>query len=597
LETYCNRILRINLTTGKFQIEKISPLWREQYFGCKGLGIRYLLTETSKHTNPLSDENKLIFLVSPFAGTILSSFSRTIVLSISPATETMLDCSMGGSFGAKLKFAGYDGLIIEGKSPTLCYIKIENDSVSIEEAGFLKRKGSHETEATLRHMLGYNFSVASIGPAGENLVPYSCINNEFFRHAGRGGIGAVMGSKNLKAIAVTGNADVEVKQIDKLFEEYKSILQEEVFGDSNLWAKEMGTPMLVDLSQKAGILPTNNFSMGKLPGYETLGVKNVQGHQVGRKACYGCAIGCGIRLQIGDVTVEGPEYETIACAGSNCGISDLEAVARFNKICDDLGLDTMSTGGVIAWAMEATEKGIYDFGIRFGQINEYLEIPKLIAYRKGIGADLALGVKVLSEKYGGKEFALEVKGLEYPGYEPRGSWAMALAYATSDRGACHLRAWPVGVEAYGSLECCTIEGKGELVASQQIWKAAKHSVGICDFWAITPKTLIKLLDVGLGLTLSESDLNLYGKRAWNLGRIFNVRRGFDRKDDYLPKRMQEPIQGDNGFAKPIAQNQFDEMLSQYYNALGWDNSGIPTKNTLKQLFKEEEIICLLDEKS
>ncbi|GAB6174231.1 aldehyde ferredoxin oxidoreductase family protein [Paradesulfitobacterium aromaticivorans] len=582
--SYTGKILRVDLSAGTCQVEELNRQWASEYFGGKGLGIKYLYEEIAPGIDPLSPANKLILMTGPFTGTTIPVSGKLAVVSKSPATGTILDCSIGGHFAGELKFAGYDAVIFEGKAAKPVYVYIEDSKVEIQEASSLWGMGAQETELSLRSMIDEEVKVLAIGPAGENLVTMSCITSELYRQAGRGGIGAVMGSKNLKAVVVRGNGSVSVPNIKEFMVTVKEIMHKDTLTDTNLWAYTDGTPMLVEMSQSSGILPTRNFQDGTFEGFRNINSDAVKSVRAGKKGCLSCALGCGNYSRNGRAAVEGPEYETLAIGGSNCGIDDLEAIIKFNNLCDDLGLDTISVGNVAAFAMELTEKGIKDFGLRFGDKEGYLLVPALIAHRDGIGVDLGLGVKKLSEKYGGRDFAMQVKGLEFPGYEPRGSWGMGLAFATSDRGACHMRAWPAAEEAYGERDPFTIEGKAQLVLDMQHYNAVKFSLILCDFWALSLETMAELMEALTGRPVTVQVLEKAGERVVNLARQFNVREGFSKDNDNLPARIfKETLKSGATAGKVLPEEEFAQMLGEYYDLRGWDQDGIPTAAKLQEL--------------
>jgi aldehyde:ferredoxin oxidoreductase len=586
------KILRVDLTGGAIAVEDLNRDWARKYIGGKGLGIRYFLSEIRKDADPLGEENVIVLMTSPLAGTPVSSSSKLTLVSKSPLTGTILDSSVGGSASARLKFAGFDGVVITGRAPRPSYLVIDDDKVELRDGAALKGTGIFTAEDALENTLGPDFSCITIGPAGENLVKFSCAGSEKYRQAGRGGLGAVLGSKNLKSIAIRGRGHVAVENAGAFLEEAYRLMKEEVLTADNLWAYSEGTPMLVAMANGSGLLPTRNFRYGVFEEFQNLSSDAVLALRKGKKACFGCALACGNYIKAKEVFLEGPEYETLALCGSNCGIGDLSLVAEFNRLCDDLGIDTISAGNVTAFAMELTEKKLKDFNITFGDKAEYLKVPYEIAYGEGPRAELSLGVKALAEKYGGAEFAMHVKGLEMPGYEPRGSWGMSLAYATSDRGACHLRAWPVASEAFGSIDPYTLEGKAELVMSNQNSNAVKFSLALCDFWAASMEALSSLTPFALGEKISPEDLMTYGERIWNLGRLFNVREGFRRSDDSLPQRLhREGLAGGVAGGKTIPPGIFEKVLLEYYALRGWNEQGVPTKEKLRQLQIEEELIA------
>lgn len=581
---YQGRVLRVDLANHKVFTEELNREWARDYLGGKGLGIKYIYEEVGPGTGSLSPGNKIIFMTGPFTGTVVPCSGKLSIVTKSPATGTVLDCSIGGSAAVGIKRAGYDAVIIEGKAPHLVYVLVDDDRVEIRDARDYRGLGTHETEGRLKAEHGDDCSVLSIGPAGENLVPFACITSDLYRQAGRGGAGAVMGSKNLKALVVRGTGEVRAADIRRLMDVALEAFKNDLLTDTNLWAYTAGTPMIVELSHSTGILPTNNFQQGTFDHFERIKSEAVNGVRVAKKGCTACGLGCGNFVRSGEEVLEGPEYETLSVAGSNCGIGNLDAVIRFNRLCDDLGLDTISAGGVTAFAMELTEKGIHDFGLRFGEVEKYLQVPRLIANREGIGAELAGGVKSLSETYGGREFAMQVKGLEFPGYDPRGSWGMGLAYATAPRGACHMSAWPVAEEAYGERDPFTIEGKAQLVRDLQHYNAAKFSLILCDFWALSFEVMARMLSPLLGREVTAAELELAGERIFNLARLYNIREGFDGKDDVLPARIfSQPLTTGATAGKTLPEEEFRRMLAEYYTLRGWDENGRPKPEKLAQL--------------
>ncbi|TET26871.1 MAG: aldehyde ferredoxin oxidoreductase [Dehalococcoidia bacterium] len=582
--SYRWKVLRVNLSNGSVDTEPLNKEWTEKYFGGRGLGAKYLYEELKGGVEPLSPANKLILTTGPFTGTIVPCSGKLAITTKSPATGGLLDCSIGGHFASQLKFAGYDVLIIEGQAKGPVYLLIEDDKVEIRKANHLWSKGIFETESKLNEEHGVNARILSIGPAGENLVPFACIGSELYRQAGRGGVGSVMGSKKLKAIVCSGSKSVSVPDMPRLLKLIKKAIAEDVLTDTNLWAHTEGTPAIVEMSNSAGTFPTRNYQDGVFAGAKKINSDSIQRQKPKKKACFACALGCGNYTAIKGSAVEGPEYETLAVAGANCGVDDLEAIIKFNAECDDLGLDTISTGNVLGFAMEMTERGIKDFGIRFGDIKNYLKLPQLIVQRQGVGAELSQGVKKLAKKYGTADFAMEVKGLELPGYDPRGSWAMGLAYATASRGGCHMSAWPIADEAFGDIDPFTIEGKAKLVIDGQHYNAIKFSLIVCDFWALSLETMSELLSCVLGREIPVAELEKAAERIWNTFRLFNVREGFKAADDTLPARFfNDPLKSGTPAGRVLPRDQFDSMLKEYYQLRGWDSNGMPTQKKLKEL--------------
>jgi len=579
---YQNKVLRIDLTKKATTMEPLNMDWAEKYIGAKGLAIKYLYEELKPGIDPLSPDNKLILMNGPLTGTPVPCSGKLAIAAKSPATGTILDCSIGGHAALKIKYAGYDAVIFEGKLSEPGYVLIQDGKIEFKDASWLWGKGSHEAEALLVDKYGHEASVLSIGPAGENLVTMSCINSDYYRQAGRGGIGAVMGSKNVKAIVVIGTGGVKVPNIVEVTAKLSEILREDTVSEDNMFIYDCGTTAFLEACNDGGILPKRNFSDTTDEEWTKYNGEVLLGNKVGKRGCGSCGLGCGNFLKIGDAICEGPEYESIAVAGPNAGITDPEAIVKANQVADDMGLDTISAGDTIIFAMEMTEKGIHDFGIRFGNKEKYIEYLKLMARREGVGADLALGVKKLSEKYGGQDFAMHVKGLEYPQYEPRGSWGMSLAYAVSDRGACHMRAYAPNEEVFAaSIPPYTPEGKGEMVYNLAIYNAVKFSLVICDFWPLSIERMAEVMTMITGKEWTVDELNAVAARVIHLARAFNQREGFNRKDDTMPKRLvNEALKSGPAAGQKIPQEAFEDMLDQYYDVLGWSRDGIVPESIL-----------------
>jgi len=583
---YQNKVLRIDLTKKGAKTEPLRMDWAEKYIGSKGLAIKYLYEELKPGIDALSPENKLLLMTGPMTGTPVPCSGKLSISAKSPATGTINDCSIGGHSALQIKYAGYDAIILEGTLKDPGYLLIEDGNVQFKDASDLWGKGSHVAEAILVEKYGHDYSVLSIGPAGENLVTMACINSDYYRQAGRGGIGAVMGSKMLKAIVIKGTGGVKIPNIVENTKKITEILRADTLQEDNTFIYDFGTTAFLEACSDGGILPRKNFSDTTDENWTKYNGEVLLEKRAGKRGCGSCGLGCGNFLKFENATVEGPEYESIAVAGPNAGIDDPEAIVKFNQVADDMGLDTISAGDTIIWAMEMTEKGIHDFGIKFGDKVKYLEYLELMARREGVGADLALGVKKLAEKYGGTDFAMHVKGLEYPQYEPRGSWGMSLAYAVSDRGACHMRAYAPNEEVFAaSIPPYTAEGKGEMVYNLAVFNAVKFSLCICDFWAtLSYERMAELMTLVTGKEWTEQDMKDVGERVINIARAFNQREGFNRKDDTMPKRLaNEALQHGAAAGQKIPQEAFEDMLDQYYAVLGWDKNGMIPDNMLCRL--------------
>ncbi len=583
---YQNKVLRINLTEKKASTEPLRMDFAEKYVGSKGLVIRYMYEELQPGIDALGPDNKLFLTTGPFTGTPVPCSGKLSVAAKSPATGTMNDCSIGGHAGIRIKFAGYDMIIFEGQLAEPGYVVIEDDEIKFVDAGDLWGKGSHEAESILSEKYGREFSILSIGPAGENLSNMACINSDYYRQAGRGGIGAVMGSKKMKAILVKGTGGVKVPDIVKTTDRILEILHEDVLQEDNTFVYDTGTTAFLEACNDGGILPWKNFSDTTDEQWTEYNGDVLMESREGKRGCGSCGLGCGNFLKIGDAVCEGPEYETISVAGPNAGIRDPYAIVKFNQVADDMGLDTISAGDTIIWAMEMTEKGLHDFGIKFGDGEGMVRLLKEMATRTGVGAELADGVKIASEKYGGTDFAMQVKGLEYPQYEPRGSWGMSLAYAVSDRGACHMRAYAPNEEVFAaSIPPYTPEGKGQMVYNLGEFNAIKFSLCICDFWGtISYDIMAELLTLVTGREWTAEEMGEVGRRVLNIGRAFNQREGFNRAHDTVPKRViKDALKSGPAAGQVIPPEAFEDMLDQYYEVMGWNKDGTMPEELIQSI--------------
>lgn len=597
---YIGKILRVDLTERRISTEKLDAEIAKKFIGGKGLGAKILYDSLKLGTDPLSPENILIFASGPLTATLAPTSARWAVVTKSPLTNIFLDCQVGGYFGAAMKLAGFDCIIMEGKADSPVYLWVHDGNAEILNAGDLWGKGCFETENTLKKRLGESAHVASIGPAGENLVRYSCISVDKYRQAGRGGAGAVMGSKNLKAVAVrSASYKIEYADPEGFREAAKKALK--VIRENSFipLRRKYGTPIWVAPVNKAALLPTRNFRTGVFEKAENISGETMRDKIVVKDGtCYNCIIQCWkyTHVESGKYKVDelaGPEYESIALLGSDCGVGSIEAVAHASMLCDDLGLDTISTGNSIAFAMECYERGLLTaedtdgLELKFGNADAEIEMVKKIAYRKGLGNLLAEGVRRASKKIGdgSERFAMHVKGLEIPGYDPRGAFGMALAYATSDRGACHQRAWTVRAEIEGKLEPrFSTKGRARFVKETQDERAMCFSLVLCDFAPLEVKHFVELLNKATGFNFTVEDYLKTGERIWNLTRLFNVREGITRKDDTLPPRfMEEPLPEGVTKGQVVTKEMLDEMLDEYYALRGWDKNGVPTEEKLKEL--------------
>ena len=592
---WTGKILRVNLSRSTYAIEDLDPALAKQFIGGRGLATKILFDEGIAPVDPLSPENKLVFAVGPLTATKAVSGGRYMVVTKSPLTGAIGFANSGGQFGVRMKLAGYDLIILEGKAPEPVYLDLTSNDVRIKPALHLRGKTTHETEDLIRSELedkseARRCSVASIGPAGEKLVLFSAVINDKHRAAGRCGAGAVMGSKNLKAIIAGGNRPVTLADA-KDFEKNVALTRDMVKQSKGMQILgEYGTPFLVDLVSRAGIHTTRNFQGGVFEGANKINADSMaQSIVVGRNACFSCPIGCGrkTRINLGNAIREGegPEYETISLLGVSCGVSDLVAIAEAGYLCNELGLDTISTGGTIACAMELYERGILteeDIGypLHFGDGKALVRITEEIGRRRGFGNVLAEGSYRMAKKYGHPEFAMTSKKLEFPGYDPRGIQERGLAYATSNRGACHMRARTLGAELEDPF---TSQGKAPLLMAGQDYLAIMDSCGVCCLTrgVITIDYFLPVLESATGAGYDRESLLRAGERIWNQERLFNLKAGLTKDDDSLPSRMlKDPMPMGPAKGKVV---DLEPMLAEYYQVRGWDKNGVITQEKLVDL--------------
>lgn len=595
---YAGKVLRVDLSDNKILIENTRRDWVALYLGGRGLGIRYLYEEVSPSVGALWPENRIIIATGPLTGTVAPLSGRFAVITKSPKTGTLNDSYVGGAFGPELKYAGYDMMIVQGKADKPVYISVKDEKAEIRDASHLWGKTIPEATEELRKEHGRLSKVLVIGPAGENLsFMASVVADEHFL-AGRGGIGAVFGSKNLKGIVVeASNRSVEFPNPGRYRETISRLMRESVLTDDNLWAKTDGTPVIVDLSNNVGALPHLNFREGYYEYANYINTDVVKAKLESRFSCHSCPLACKRKIRTKRGVMKAPEYETIGMMGSNLSIKDMDELAHLATLADQLGLDTISLGATIGFLLEIREKGIISdeeigFHVDWGEPEALKKLVRMIAYREGIGNTLADGVKRAAERIGrgSERYAMHIKGSEIPAYDPRSSWGMALAYATSDRGACHLRAWTIAIEAFGNMPPLTFDGKAKLTKDLQDLNSVKWSLIICDFWALGYKEMSDLLSATLNVDFKESYLQEVGERIWNLSRMYNVRAGFRRSDDYPPARFFEeshtvgPIKG-----VKLPRDEYERALNEYYQLRGWDKEGVPLKETLDRLKLSEDL--------
>lgn len=585
MDFYTGRVLRLDLTALRATVEPLDQDWARLYVGGKGLLLRYLFEELAPDTSVLAPENPLILATGPFAGTAVATCSRLAVGCKSPATGALLDSYVGGSFAPELKFAGYDVVVVTGRAPHPVLVLVENDRVEfLPAAGRFWGLETAALEQKVREELGPWHKVLSTGPAGEQLVPFACLSTDQYHKAGRGGAGAVMGSKNLKAVVVRGTGAVTVGDARAFSAEMLSLQNERILTPDNAWTWEEGTPYLVELVNAAGALPTRNWRSGQFDQAPAIQSAELLAVRTRIRACTQCPLACRQVHAFGEHVCEGPEFETLGLCGANCGIGDLTTIAAFNRACDEFGLDTISTGAVVGLAMDLCEKGAADYGLAFGDKAGYLAAPGLIARRESWGAELALGARDLAALNGRPDLAPHIKGLELPAYDPRGTFGMGLGYATSDRGACHMRAFTAADDILGGdAPPDSLAGKAALTVEQQDFSALAWTGVWCANMYIDTDFLGAHFRRLWGRQTSHEELMILGARVWNLGRLVNLREGFAREHDRLPAVLDVPHPDGVAAGKTIGAAEFEAALGEYYRLRGWDAEGVPTGETLARL--------------
>ncbi len=602
---YHNKLLRVNLTDHSTSIEQIPEETLLKFIGGRGLGAKILFDEVPPRANPLGSENKLIFVTAPLHGSNAATASRFSVVSKSPLTGTIGETNSGGHFGVDLKNTGFDVMVFEGVSKEPCYIYINNDSIEFRDAKKLWGKTTDVVTDILLNETDPQAGVACIGPAGEKELLIATIVNEKGHHNGRTGLGAVMGSKKLKAIVVRGSKETPYDHEEELKDAKKEWLN--YIGEAPLTKnalKEFGTPALVTLINDRGGFPTKNFQEGYFANADSISGETIKElYYVKSQPCKSCPIGCAHLTKTPDRAGKGPEFETVWSLGAACYVHDLETITNANYTCNEYGIDTISVGGTIACAMELSEKGYFDqetydlikkdLGreLRFGDAEAVLKLVELTGKGEGFGKLIGMGSLRLATKYGHPEIAMQVKGLEMPAYDPRGFYGMSLALSTSNRGACHLKAYLVSTEALATpfeINRFSKEGKPGLTKLYQDLIATIDSMGVCIFtsFALNPIHYANMLSVVTGVTISSTELLKIGERIWNLERLYNIREGLTRKDDSLPPRLTtESFSSGHSKGRVV---DLDPLLDNYYKIRGWSPDGVPTPEKLKELDLEQE---------
>ena len=590
---WTGKLLRVNLTEGTITTEALRKPWAEEYIGARGLGSKYLYEEVDPAVDPLSPENKIIFATGPLTGTLATSGGRYNVVTKGPLTGTIAASNSGGYWGPELKYAGYDMIIIEGKAAEPAYLWIFNDRVELRCAAKLWGKSTHEATDIIVSETDPEAKVACIGPAGEKLVKFACVINDKHRAAGRTGVGAVMGSKNLKAIAVRGTKGIRVADPKRFMEaviDARKKLEASPVNSQGLPA--YGTNVLVNIINATGGFPTRNFQESVFEGAEKIPGETLAATYLLRpKACASCTSRCGRVSAVGEVTGEGPEYEAVWAYGAQCGIDDLASITKANFLCNELGIDPITMGSTIGCAMELYERGILKkervgMDLYFGNAEAILELTRKTALREGFGDELAEGSYRLASKYGHPELSMTAKKQEMPAYDPRALQGMGLEYATSNRGGCHVRGYLTSPEVLGipeKLDPASVEDKPQWTKTFQDLTAAIDSSGLCLFitFGLGAPEVASQLSAATGIDYTTEKIMECGERVWNLERLFNLKAGLSAEDDTLPPRLlHEPIP-----AGPMKGSvcRLGEMLPKYYELRGWDKNGVPKEEKLEEL--------------
>ncbi len=589
-------VLRINLTNGTICKEQACEKTAREFLGGRGYGTKVLYDELPKGTDPLSPENKLLFVNGPLTGQTAPAAGRYMVITKSPLTGTVASSNSGGFWGAELAKAGWFMIVLEGKAEKPSYIWINDDDVEIRDASSLWGKNSHETtEMLLKELEDPRAKVACIGPAGERLSLLAAIMNDKNRAAGRSGVGAVMGSKNLKALVVKGSSRPSPENPEEMQNLFKSSLKKikanPVTGQG---LPTYGTAVLVNILNQLGGYPYKNWAHSHMANADLQSGETLAQNFLTKKyACFGCPIGCGRVTKVGERQGEGPEYETIFAFGVCCGVEPLEPILEANYLCNEYGLDTISAGVTLAAAMELYEKGYIakeelEGGpeLRFGNGKAVVHWTKKMGLLEGFGKKLAQGSYRLCESYGHPEFSMSVKKQEMPAYDGRAIQGIGLNYATSNRGGCHVRGYTISPEVLGlpeKLDPVTIEAKPQWVKIFQDLTAAIDASGMCLFtsFALGAEDYAAFLKAATGFDYDGSAILRAGERIWNLERLFNLREGIRPEEDTLPERLlKDPIP--DGPSKGMV-SRLPEMLPRYYELRGWTPKGLPTQEKLDEL--------------
>ena len=594
---YFFKILDVDLTTGEASVRTFDEDFAMRYIGGRGFGARILadhIAKSRKRIDPLGPENILVIAPGPLTGAYLPASGKNSFVTISPATGIYGDSSMGGMFGVELRQAGYDAVVLKGRAPELSALTIDDDRVKVLPLPDARGASTLEAESMVRDFTGdEDMKIASIGVAGENCAVFSCVNADWSRNAGRIGIGAVMGSKNLKAIAIRGSKDLPVADLNYLVqvakEGYDYLKSHEFF---RFW-QQQGLMSVVDYANSMGILPTRNFQQTVFDKADKMnGYTMEDRYKIGDSACFGCSMSCGNICLVkegkyrGTVT-EGPEYESAAMLGSNLGVSNFAYILKANALCDELGLDTISTGSVVGAVIEGLERGVLTPEDLDGQVLEWgdedgiLQLIEKIGHREGAGDTLAGGARAILKRWPGLEGILShVKGLEQSAYDARAAISMALGYGTSDIGAHHTRAWTVATELENGMDW-GLEEKADFVIYHQTARPLFDMLGVCRLpWielGFPEEFYQRYYHAVTGVDRPLEEIMECSRHIYDLTRAINVHLGISRKDDYPPQRtFADPVPSGPTKGSVVDRDEYEEILDIYYQKRGWDKEGKPS---------------------
>jgi aldehyde:ferredoxin oxidoreductase len=602
MKGYTGKILHIDMTDHSSHVEHVSADFLKKYIGGVSLAVRLTYDNTPKGTDALAPENALCLATSVFAATPVPVGTKHAVAAKSPLTNFIGDSLASSYFSASIRQAGYDAMVVKGKADKLTYLFIDDDDIEFRDAAGLKGMNTWETEEAIRAEIGDQaVRACTAGPAGENMVRFANITNDRGRQAGRGGLGAVMGSKHLKAIAIRGSRSIEIADLKGL-QEMAFKLSEKAQGIKTEKYRNLGTVANVMALNRLGILPTRNFQEGVFEGAEQVsGEYLAQHHKEKAVACMGCPIACEQIMYVKDGEYKGArpsvDYESLFALGTCCGVDYAPGIIKAIETCDLLGMDTMSSGVVVAWAMECFERGILTkkdcdgLELRFGNHQAEVKLLEKIAQREGIGDLLAEGVKRASEKLGqgSEHFAMHCKGMEYSGYDPRGAQTFAVGSAVGTRGGCHNRSLSYEADTHGEVDRFTAEPKkGKLACEKENLAGIFDIVMLCKFirgclddaWTQVPE----LFTLTTGMEMTADDLREITERSWNLKKAFNIREGWTKDDDWLPPRfMEDPIPAGTSEGYLVKADDLRVMIDAYYKARGWTPEGLIPKKKLVKL--------------